>query len=190
MNLEDKLSAALERLAQGQRALLWARAYPLGLTPTQALLLLHLARRPEGVGPLAEYLALSPPTVSEALQSLEAKGYLLREKDPTDQRRRVLRISPQGQALAQRLSHWDAPLRKAWQALEAPERLLQDLLFILAHLVQEGLMGESGMCPTCCHYSYTHGQAYCRLLEQPLPPAELRLFCPDHTPQSAPVPPV
>ena len=69
--MEEKLLALLERLAQAERALLTREAHRLGLTATQAHLLLHLAERPQGVVDLAALFALTPATVSEALAALE-----------------------------------------------------------------------------------------------------------------------
>ena len=99
--MEEKLLALLERLAQAERALLTREAHRLGLTATQAHLLLHLAERPQGVVDLAALFALTPATVSEALAALERKGLLRREKDEKDRRRWRLKPTKEGQALAQ-----------------------------------------------------------------------------------------
>ena len=179
--MEEKLLALLERLAQAERALLTREAHRLGLTATQAHLLLHLAERPQGVVDLAALFALTPATVSEALAALDRKALLRREQDEKDRRRWRLKPTKEGQALAQALKGYAAPLSQALGEVEDPEGLLLGLLHLLAALVRQGVMAETGLCLTCRHLRREEG-FFCALLQIPLAPLDLRLACPDHAP--------
>ncbi|BBL83431.1 MarR family winged helix-turn-helix transcriptional regulator [Thermus thermophilus] len=179
--MEEKLLALLERLAQAERSLLTREAHRLGLTATQAHLLLHLAERPQGVVDLAALFALTPATVSEALAALERKGLLQRVRDQEDLRRWTLKPTERGRALAETLRRYAKPLQRALDAVEDPEGLLLGLMALLAALVRQGVMTETGLCLTCRHLRREEG-FFCALLQIPLAPLDLRLACPDHAP--------
>jgi DNA-binding MarR family transcriptional regulator len=179
--VEEKLLALLERLAQAERALLTREAHRLGLTATQASLLLHLAERPAGVVDLAALLALTPATVSGALAALERKGLLHKVRDPEDLRRWTLKPTERGRALAEALRRYAKPLQRALDAVEDQEGLLLGLMALLASLVRQGVMAETGLCLTCRHLRREEGY-FCALLRLSLAPSDLRLACPDHAP--------
>jgi DNA-binding MarR family transcriptional regulator len=181
--VKEKLLALLERLAQAERALLTREAFLLGLTATQAQLLLHLSERPQGVVDLAVLLALTPATVSEALGALEKKGLLERARDPRDARRWILRPTAKGLEVAQALKAYAKPLREALEEVEDQEGLFLGLLSLLAGLVRRRVAAETGMCFTCRHLRW-EGGLFCTLLQTPLGPGTLRLTCPDHLPQA------
>ncbi|GLV47269.1 hypothetical protein TJA_04420 [Thermus sp. LT1-2-5] len=178
MDAEEKLLFLLERLAQAERALLTQKAHRLGLSATQAQLLLHLAARPQGVVDLAHLLALTPATVSEALGALERKGLLAREKDPEDKRRSRLGLTPKGRRLAEALGDYLDPVRRALTGMDQ-KALLLPLMRLLEGLVRQGVMADTGMCLTCRHLR-AEGGFRCALLELTLTPEDLRLACPDH----------
>ncbi len=178
---QEKLLALLERLAQVERALLTREAFHLGLTALQAQLLLHLSERPYGVVALAELLALTPATVSEALTSLERKGLLSRAKDERDGRRWVLKPTVEGVKLAQALKTYAAPFRQALAQIPHQEEILSGLMELLAKLVRQGAVPETGLCLTCRHLGREDG-FFCSLLGLALTPWDLRLACPDHAP--------
>lgn len=61
---------------------------PLELTSAEGNILLHLLTQGEAMGQeqLVEQLDISKPAVSRALDSLEQKGYVTRQPDPSDKR--------------------------------------------------------------------------------------------------------
>lgn len=178
---EEKLLALLERLGQVERSLLTRQAFRLGLTALQAQLLLHLSERPYGVVALAELLALTPATVSEALSALEGKGLLSRAKDPQDGRRWILMPTDEGLRLIQDLRTYSDPVVQALQGVPQREGLLLGLMELLAGLVRQGTVPETGLCLTCRHLR-REGGFFCSLLGLALGPSHLRLACPDHAP--------
>jgi DNA-binding MarR family transcriptional regulator len=64
---------------------------------------------PLSVRQLADLLGITHASVSETRQSLEAAGLIASRSDPSDGRRRVLTLSPSGEALVAQLQPlWDA----------------------------------------------------------------------------------
>ncbi len=187
--LDGKLIAALERLAQALRGELGRRARAHGLSPLQAQLLvyLHASRgRGEGRGVKgpAEAFGLAPGTVSEALSTLEAKGLVRKRPSAEDGRAIEVRLTPEGEALARELAGWVDPLREGLAGLprEPKAQALRVLLELIASLQRRGRIPYARMCLSCLYFERP---SYCRLLKKPLKPEELRVDCPDHVPAAS-----
>jgi DNA-binding MarR family transcriptional regulator len=76
---------------------------PMGLTHPQYLVMLALwQNEPLTVRELGELLSLEPATLSPLLKRLEATGYLLRRRDPADERSLNLTLTPEGRRLRER----------------------------------------------------------------------------------------
>jgi DNA-binding MarR family transcriptional regulator len=78
---------------------------------------------------IADYSTLDKMSVSRAVAALEVKGYLDREEDPADRRNKILRLTPAGRALYQKI----VPLARArerhiLEALTATERKALDVM--------------------------------------------------------------
>jgi DNA-binding MarR family transcriptional regulator len=77
-----------------------------GLTFTQMKVLMTLAGAREhapGLKPLAEGLGLSLPSASRAVDGLVKRALVARTEDPADRRQRLLALTGEGQALADRI---------------------------------------------------------------------------------------
>ncbi|WP_448569084.1 MarR family winged helix-turn-helix transcriptional regulator [Thermus sp.] len=181
MGLEEKTLALLERLSRAERALLTKRAYALGLSATQGQILLELRGRALTAGELAEALGLAPPTVTDALNALKAKGLLLEAQDPLDRRRRRLQCTPRGEEVALALLTFRKPLEAALGGVPDLEGLWEGLAHLARGLIAQGVMADTGLCLTCRYLRREEGY-FCSLLGLPLAPRELRLACPDHVP--------
>jgi DNA-binding MarR family transcriptional regulator len=86
-DLDEKLIAALERLAHVLRTLLWEEGVRSRLSPIQIQTLLYLASHSEElcrVGQLAQEFNLTPATMSDAVDALEEKGLVVRRPWPKD----------------------------------------------------------------------------------------------------------
>lgn len=84
------------------------------LTYTQYLVLLVLWEAPEApmtVGHLGERLQLDSGTLTPLCKRLEALGYIERRRDPSDERRVLVAVTPSGLALRDELA--DVPLSLA-----------------------------------------------------------------------------
>jgi DNA-binding MarR family transcriptional regulator len=89
---------------------------PLGLTYPQYLVMLVLW---EGDGPtvsqLGERLALDSGTLTPMLKRLEALGLVQRQRDSADERRVIVRLTPEGRALRGRAATVPPQLLQASQ---------------------------------------------------------------------------
>jgi DNA-binding MarR family transcriptional regulator len=73
---------------------------PVGLTNGQFSLLMSLNRpEPPSMAPVAALLAMDRTTLTAALKPLERRGLVAVSVDPNDRRGRLLRLTPDGQAL-------------------------------------------------------------------------------------------
>lgn len=74
---------------------------PLGLTSAEGNILLHLLTQPEVLrqDEIGEQLEISKPAVSRALDSLETKGLVQREKDSADKRVSRVLLTDRGRGL-------------------------------------------------------------------------------------------
>lgn len=72
----------------------------LGVTGMQRIVLRLIGRFPQvSAGRLAELLHVHPSTLTGVLKRLSARGYVERERDPTDARRSRFVLTPEGQRI-------------------------------------------------------------------------------------------
>ncbi len=188
--VDSKIVAALERLAQALRGQLWGAAQEHRLSPIQAqfvLFLLFHAPAHCRVSRLAQEFGLTEATVSDAVKALEEKGLLSRQAWAQDGRVSLLRLTAKGRRLAQRLSGWADVMREHLRALPSENKdiVLEFLLQLIAALQRAGVISVARVCLTCAFFEanvYTDPTTphYCRLLNQPLTVSALRVDCPDH----------
>ncbi len=176
------LVAATERLAHAIRVLRWDAAYALGLSPTQLSVLetLDVAPAPRRrVGALAGELDLTAPTVSDAVATLRRKG-LVEPAGPAG--RGPLALTTAGRDLLRSTPRWDAPLELALDDLPADRRdaTYAAVLDVIGALQRAGVITVARTCTTCRFFDRSGGTPRCALLDAPLPPAALRLDCPEH----------
>jgi DNA-binding MarR family transcriptional regulator len=191
-DVDAKIVAALERLGQAFRVLLREKAREHNLSPIGAQFLVYLLHHDvelRRVGQLAREFDLTPATVSDAVDSLEAKGLLDRERWPEDRRVITLRLSPEGELLAAELSSWANVVRESMDLYppEDKEVVLRFLMRLIGSLQRAGIVTVARMCVTCRFfqpdvYPAPSSPHHCGLLDMPLGPADLRVDCPEHEP--------
>lgn len=100
MELVARLRVAISRLARRLNAASTGE----GLTPTQySVLGLIAGRGPLGLGELTELEGLNPTMLSRVVRKLDDEGLIVREPHPTDQRAALVRITPAGKEVHQRI---------------------------------------------------------------------------------------
>lgn len=181
--LAGKLVAATERIAQAARGLRASAAYDAGLSPVQLNLLEILRNAPEErrrVSALAAELDLTAATVSDAVSALRRKGLIT--STGLGGRVRRLDLTDAGREMLDRTRGWSAPLAASFGSLQVAqqEALLAALLDVIAHLQRAGIVTVARMCTTCRFFERTQPVPRCGLLDAPLPPAALRVDCPEH----------
>lgn len=100
----ESLGYQVNHLARLLAAALRERIEPLGVVPGQFAQLLVLLER-DGISQaeLCREVQIDQSTMTHTLRRMERDGLVSRESDPADQRRSVIRLTPQARQLAPRL---------------------------------------------------------------------------------------
>ncbi len=192
-DIDKKFVAALERLSQALRILIWEQAQSHGLSPIQIqilIFLLHHDGRLARVTHLAREFGLAAPTISDAISALENKGLVSKSAGVEDRRSVVLKLTAAGRRMADLLSGWADPLEFATRSIPDKQKqvTLTTLMKLIGELQHAGVVSVARMCLTCRFFEANHGGSagthYCNLLKKPLAEAELRIDCPEHEPVS------
>lgn len=131
----DEVWAMLTRLVMYSRDP-WRRAAVerTGLPFSQIRVLRRIGTGPMTVKEVAHAAAMDAPAATVAVNKLEELGYVVREVDPTNRRKKQVSITPSGRAvLAQALATPD-PASTAIAGLPADDlRTLRDILGKIEH---------------------------------------------------------
>jgi DNA-binding MarR family transcriptional regulator len=189
-DVDARIVATLERLSQVFRVRLREEARQHNLSPIQAQFLIYLLHHDielRRVSQLAREFGLTQATVSDAVASLESKGFLQREQWPEDRRIVTLRLTPDGEKLATSLSKWADHVKEHLERFPQEERetMMRFLMELAGSLQRSGLITVARMCVTCRFFQrdVRPGEAsphHCRLLDVPLGRPNLRVDCPEH----------
>ena len=188
--VDSKIVAALERLNQAFRVLLWEQAQQHGLSPIQIQILVFLLQHNTSlgrVGHLAREFGMTAATVSDAVSALEDKKLLARITSRHDRRVINLKLTPAGKKLSNMLSNWADGIRDAVTALPQREQIsaLQTFLKLIESLQQAEIVTVARMCTTCKFFGRnahpgSSAPHHCNLLDKPLAVADLRVDCAEH----------
>lgn len=168
----------------------WGAARAAGLTPFQLKILLALHYRGAGVARASEltaYYGVARPTVSEAARLLLKKGYVERQRSPSDGRAYDLLLTPSGKTFTDALDDPLASVRQLGARLSEDERAAAyaTLYTLIDRLERVGEIGRQRHCHSYAHFRARGGSDYCALLERPLTAVTLRIDCPEHTPAAS-----
>jgi DNA-binding MarR family transcriptional regulator len=185
---DQRLLAAVERIAHARRALVQDIATQHGLSPLQVETLRLLATKPppeHRSTDLAVELSVSTATITDALQALRRKQLIDDRPDREDGRRKTLMITPAGRAMVRTIEAGLAPFTNAAAHLDqkANSSAIVALLDVIAQLRTAGVVTTDRSCATCAHRRATGGTyGSCALLGIALSPATLRVKCAEHEP--------
>lgn len=186
-NVDAKIIAALERVSQAFRVLLWNESKEFSLSPIQVqvlIFLLHHSEEKRKVSYLADEFNMTKATISDTIKSLEQKKLILKKYVPHDTRSYIIHLTQKGKDIAGRTSLFTKELRAPIDTLheDDKENLLLSLMRIIRHLNKTGVITIQRMCLTCVHYqSSEKGQKhFCKLLNQDLQVTDLRIDCPEY----------
>jgi DNA-binding MarR family transcriptional regulator len=189
-NVDARIVATLERLSQVFRVRLREEARQHNLSPIQAQFLIYLLHHDvelRRVSQLAREFDLTQATVSDAVASLESKGFIQREQWPEDRRIVTLRLTSNGAKLATTLSNWADPVREHLKHFPPGERetVMRFLMELAGSMQRSGLITVARMCVTCRFFrrDIRPGKPsphHCGLLDVPLGRPNLRVDCPEH----------
>ncbi len=187
-NVDSRIVAALERVSQAFRVLLWNEGKENSLSPIQVqvlIFLLHHSADKRKVSYLADEFNMTKATISETIKSLDEKKLVIKEYSEKDTRSYTLHLTSKGKALAIGASHFAGELQTPIHKLTATDKesLLLNLLDIIRHLNQQGIITIQRMCFTCVHHQVSANgkNHFCKLLNQKLAATDLRIDCPEHS---------
>lgn len=182
-----KIVAALERIAESFRVLLWNKSKQYGLSPIQVQLLVFLQTHPASqckVSYLAQEFNMTKATISDAIRVLEEKELIRRVTAVSDGRSFIFSLSHKGNSLTDQLVMYASPLLLPLEKLstEEKETILAGLLHLIHNLHEGKTIAIQRMCFTCRYYTMDKksGEHFCSLLQMTLKKSDLRIDCPEH----------
>lgn len=184
--LDRKLIAAIERLGRALRVARQAVATQFHISLLQLQIIEHLdALGPRRGGLLANELDVTPPTVSDALTSLNDKGIIERRPDPDDGRATQVALTRAGKKLAARASASLAPSLHDDRVGSDHDHAtaLKVVLDEIHRLQLAGVISINRSCLSCSHYQQPDdgNPGRCLLLRTELALADLRVDCAEHS---------
>ena len=185
-NIESKIIAAFERIAQAFRVLLWQESKVSGLSPIQIQILIFIRHHDAEkckVSYLANEFNMTKATISDASKVLEEKELISKVVEKNDIRSYVIKLTNKGKTITNRTALFTTEIRNPIDKLSTNDKtgLLLNLLDIIKHLNQTGVITVQRMCLTCSHHQNTKKQThFCKLLNQQLLVNDLRVDCPEH----------
>lgn len=133
---------------------------------------------PAAVG---EYLGLTKGTMSQSLQVLERKGYIVKITDSDDRRIVHLRLQPAGWQLLDKVRPEDLFNQAEQQVANQRFSCLDEALTETLKAVQIANNSRSfGLCRDCIHFSKADNHYFCKLTNLPLAEADADKICRGH----------
>ena len=133
---EPALGELVMQVARGLRRRFAATLEPWGVTPHESRALRVIGEHePTRLGVVAQHLRIAPRSVTDVVDSLEARGFVVREPDPGDRRATRVSLTPRGRTV---LDELDAARRADHEGYFAQlsERDRAALARILGRLVE------------------------------------------------------
>lgn len=188
MATRDHIAIGLTKIGLFLRWQAWRQAEATRLTPTQTQILVHLVRRgPARVSAIADQIAVTQPTASDAVAALVRKGYVEKRADPEDGRATRLYAKKSASRVVAEMEAWPDALLEAVDILDPVERaaLLKGLMKMIRTLQMRGAIPVQRMCASCQYFRpYQHTYAaephHCAFVDAAFGNAALRLDCNDH----------
>ncbi len=166
-----------------------------GLSPAQGQILALLRGRPEHgmrLSEIAAAMAVSASTATVAVQTLERKGLLRKDRAADDGRARAVVLTAEGHREARRAASWTDFLLTAVDVLSPAEQevFFQGLVKMIVTLQERGEIPVSRMCATCHFFRpRVHPDPerphHCAFVDAPFGDRAFRLDCADHEPAPA-----
>lgn len=187
--VEQTIATGLARIFTVMRSQAWARAFSEGITPTQSDILTLLSTRqgPLRLSVIADQLAITAATASEAVSTLVGKGLVEKVRASDDRRAIALSLSVKGKELAASAGEYSGLLSMSLQALTPAElsTLLSLIVKIIKAMQDRGEISATRMCVSCDYYAAAQHDDpllphYCNLVGAPFADRHLRLDCPEH----------
>lgn len=190
----QRLAHAMARISEALRHTARRQAAVRGLTPTQGEILVWLGSHPNAtLRELAQALAITPATASDAVKALAAKNLVRKRRSAGDARVLGLTLSARGRREAHLAAGWSGFLAQAAADLPAREQewLLAALIRVIKVLQDAGRIPVARMCVTCAYFRpYVHPHParphHCDLVDAAFGDRLLRTDCAEYSPAAEP----
>lgn len=186
---EQRILVGLSKISLALKSQSWHDAGQHGLSPTQAQILSLLQAKGRAgmrLSAVAEGLAVTPATASDAVRVLDEKGLVQKMRSPEDGRAIAITLTPKGQELAAQTSCWSDLLLDAVEELSELEQtiFLRGLIKMIRKLQDAGQIPIAKMCVSCRffqpnRYPTSDRPHHCDLVNAPFGDRNLHLECPD-----------
>lgn len=187
---EERVLVGLSRIGTVLRSQAWQESSPRGIHPTQAQVLVFLARSRTGglrLSDLADRMAVTRPTASESVSALERKGLVARTPDPSDGRALAIVLTSEGERVAAGLAEWPDLLLGVVEELDDEEKgvLLRLLMKMIRGLQLRGEISPQRMCVSCRYFQpNVHADPehphHCGFVDAAFGDGQLRIDCLEH----------
>ncbi|HOZ81887.1 MAG TPA: MarR family winged helix-turn-helix transcriptional regulator [Bacteroidia bacterium] len=186
-SVDGRIVAALERISQAFRVLLWQESKDFSLSPIQIQVIIFLLHHSDDkckISYLADEFNMTKATISETVKTLEHKKLIQKVYEEFDNRSYTIQLTKSGNAIATQTALFSKEFHKPIAKLsnDGKENMLLSLLNIINHLNKTGVITIQRMCLSCTHHALTtNGENhFCKLLNRELLSSELRIDCPEH----------
>ncbi|NND09281.1 MAG: winged helix-turn-helix transcriptional regulator [Saprospiraceae bacterium] len=179
-----KIVAALERISETFKVLLWEKANKHSLSPIQIQIVHFIAYHSQdkaSVSHLALEFNVSKPTISDAVRVLHQKSLVKKLKSEVDGRAYTLSLTSKGRKVLANTQDLGEPIRMLALTLSKTDQahFLEMLNKMIYGLHNMNILGVQRMCFTCTYFHETKRKKFCQLLDRELKPKDLRIDCPE-----------
>ena len=191
-DIDMKIYRAIEKLFTIYRSHIWDIAQEEGLSPIMIQFMVYIGNhRPElnTVSMLSKEFSLTKPTISDAIDVLEKKGYISKEKSSKDSRYRYLFLTKKGEDIIDRIQSYEGWFYKAMNRFDIEKRqdvyvFLLELLRILRIEKHTEILNSCVICNNFIKDKYPESKKphYCNLLKMRFGIKDIRLDCPSNDP--------
>ena len=190
--LPQRVTAGLGKIGLAIKHRAWKGARTRRLAPLQAQTLSLIrtrAGREITVSAIAKQLAVSLPTISEVVRTLEQKGLVKKVRSETDARVVTVALTPKGRQKSGEAAGWTDFLTGAVDQLPQDEQvaLLHMLIKMIRLLQKRGEIPIARMCVSCRYfrpnvYADPENPHHCAYVNAPFGDRLLRIDCAEHEP--------
>ncbi len=181
-NLDNKITAGLERLSQVFRILLWEKAKKFNLSPIQIQLLIfiqHHTLEKTTISYLAQEFNFTKPTISDAVKVLEQKKLIKKWTDKADTRSYTMQLTAAGKKIVTESENYANPLTSIIAKSSKAEKLIlwQNISTLIIQLNKLEVISVQRTCVNCIHFESKNKIHFCKLLNQKLETQDIRIDC-------------
>lgn len=183
--IAQKIAQGLNKISLALRAREWIGAGLNQVSPTQGQILSRLAAHgPMRLSKIAEELAVSLPTISDAVAKLVEKKLAEKRRAGDDGRAQLLQLTEAGANIARQTAQWPDFIASAVDVLSEEEQLVfhRALIKMIRTMQDRGEISVARMCVGCSYFRPAVHQDslephHCNYVDAAFGDASLRIDC-------------